>query len=171
MDTEQNNTPELISAESFKSVMKRVRKNSNLALAYNVLGTIAIFVFAIIFLSMADDGLLVPGLIFLAGGVLQLIHTVNFRKYVASTEEIEELPGIMDAVESHRAPSLRRYLRFTKDGKWGVYDVTLHRILLEPVYDRITWKKTGSTLLVSADGTQQLVKIGRFKDGLEFQNL
>ena len=136
----------------------------------NVLAIVAIFVFAGIMLSVSVEGLMIPILIFIVGGIFQLINTLDFRKYVVSTQEIEELPSVMDAVEEHRTPMLRRYLRFSKDGKWGLYDVTLRRVVLKPVYDQIVWKKTGHTLLVTRDGERQQVRLGRFKGNLKFED-
>ena len=69
-------------------------------------------------------------------------------KLVPSKQDVEQLAYVADRMETGFPPSHRRYLRFEKNGKWGLYDFSYHRVLLPAKYDEITWTRRGKELLL-----------------------
>lgn len=168
MEATSNHPDGLLSPEQFQEIVRRQQKRSRLTHGYYVFGTVAIFIFAIVtFVALDGEYVLLP-LFLLAAAACQLYITIRFKKYIADDREIAELPQVMDAAENLRNPTLYRYVRFLKDGKWGLYDITLHRVTLNPVYDDISWVRRGVSLLVTAGGTRQRVNIGRFNGEARF---
>lgn len=142
----------LIAPEQFMEVMERVRKANHMTYIYNIAATVIIFVISFVAMAVMGPGYILIGLFMLACSVGQLIHTIRYKRRVISTEEIAGLPDLMDAVEQVDNPLLRRFVLFRKDGKWGVYDMAMHCIALEPVYDGISWTKKGLRMVLTRDG-------------------
>ena len=150
---------EIIPSVSFVDAMKRIRESFRIAHGYNIFSTVALFLIGIVLIVELPPF----GIVCIIASVLQLIHTVNYKKYIPSLEEIEDLPKIMDYVEYRKSWAPRRFLRFQKDGKWGMYDTTLHKVVVEPIYTDIQWKKHWKTLLVTDDsGIRELTVNNRF---------
>ena len=161
MDTDYKQASKLVSPESFVDTMTRERKKRRTIMGFYIYVVIS-FLGSAIFI-FAATGAVGASLYVLFLGIALLLISLMYRKLIPSREDIERLPEMMDAIENPKAPEHRRYLRFTKKEKWGIYDISYHRVLLEPVYDDLVWEKPYTLRAANGQKTRlfRLDRVGR----------
>ena len=110
------------------------------------------------------QGVPVAGLVLLAVAALFFLGHKDLKKRVPSLELIENLPKIVDKIETGMKPSHPRYLFFKKNEKWGVYDYKYCTVVLPAQYDSISWKQKGQVFTVTEGDKTYMINVGRWNE-------
>ena len=157
------NNHEIVSAEIMQWSMAKKRKSFISVRNALIFGVLAFIGYSIWLMTSESSAWIVT--LFFAVFLFLLVRF--FIKLIPSTKDINELPALVDKMETSLAPSHRRYLFFVKDEKWGVYDYQRYCVVVPAQYDSVSWKTKGDCFVATEGSKSFLIYVGKWNEKKE----